>query len=519
MATLKLIRNELFSRVSRQLVGQRSINPGKILKERNDDSGGFLGFVGSALTGLGGFLVSAISFLGFSFGALWSWVTSTTAFIFNFNWNISDEEITRQINNLWSRSAFYIGGTLGNAAGWLACGILPSMAMMSVNPALGRFLLKEVGEEALDELASNIAFTVRGLTQIAVTSGAYYLFKHARKAYKWGANLFNDLINGADAPDVLQGWGETGSEPFTFNQAIEERIEQIPNQYIQNLVEEFYEELIDSCVEAGYAVALNADSFYSAQNESNQGILGTETVVEIKPNRDNDNERLILAGGTQTLKPAIHQALNNYGLVRNRDIGQWVGQPISESSRAKPFRNRLIIQMCAVPFPPFGRARVVTITVPDADRTRIDWDRIRQAVGGANGYTWGRFCATAFLSNGRQMQVYGATEAAAVTRVKALIELSDAELLTLSVSEQQREGAALLNPRLFKEATQVYPRSLTVEARQFTFNQDQGTPSTAGNYVGREYTFPLYEQQKPADFEARINELFTQAGIQAPIIP
>ncbi|TAG73301.1 MAG: hypothetical protein EAZ23_10865 [Oscillatoriales cyanobacterium] len=77
---------------------------------------------------------------------LWSWIVGGVQFIANFNWNISDESIDKQIEGLWDAFGGLLGSAVGRAIGWIGCGLVPAAAIMTFNEALATHLLKEVGE-------------------------------------------------------------------------------------------------------------------------------------------------------------------------------------------------------------------------------------------------------------------------------------------------------------------------------------------------------------------------------------
>jgi hypothetical protein len=101
----------------------------------------------------GNFLISGIvSLISFSFTKLWSWIVSGVQFIYNFDWNISDTAIDKQIEGLWNSFGGILGGAVGRTIGWIGCGLVPAATVFSFNQSMGAYLLKEVGEQAIDEM-------------------------------------------------------------------------------------------------------------------------------------------------------------------------------------------------------------------------------------------------------------------------------------------------------------------------------------------------------------------------------
>lgn len=178
-------------------------------------------------------------------------------------------------------------------------------------------------------------------------------------------------------------------------------------------------------------------------------------------------EEIILSGSEETLKPIISLLVGIYQLIENRDIGDIVGIPVAENIKAEVQAVKLTIFFSPNKEPPFRNKPGTTQLKPycnisDVDIRKLTWDNVKRAAGGANGYNWGRFRATANLSNRRQMQVYGGNEKEAEERLLALNELSKAKILTLTVSEEKKVGRRTAGKLLYKETTRIYPIYFTV---------------------------------------------------------
>jgi hypothetical protein len=83
---------------------------------------------------------------------LWSGIVSGVQFIYNFDWNIGDTAIDKQIEGLWNSFGGIFGGATGRAIGWISCGLVPVASIFTFNQSLGTHLLLEVGEQAIDEM-------------------------------------------------------------------------------------------------------------------------------------------------------------------------------------------------------------------------------------------------------------------------------------------------------------------------------------------------------------------------------
>jgi hypothetical protein len=296
-------------------------------------------------------------------------------------------------------------------------------------------------------------------------------------------------------------------QSWTFAEAVEEKIEEIPNQAIRNFTEEFLEEFFDACVEAGYIVANGIDAWYTQQRLQRDIILGGEEGVEIKPNRASD-ERIVLVGREQLIKPVITQAVANSQLVENRDIGQIMGFPVREHVKKERLKLSIKIVWKSTQKPPWGDADLVDCTIPQVDRSKLDWQLIKTLAGGENGFRTGRFLALANLTNGYQMRVWGATKDAAEDRLKALLYLSEEELLSLNITELTKEGVRAAGQPMEKEDYQIYPAYFTVLNQAKVLNQEQkGVATLTGLYKRRSHQILLWTENKPRSFDEVIAEL------------
>lgn len=247
----------------------------------------------NGFTRFGGFLVGRIisnlsQGLAFSFTALWGFIISTTQFIWNFNWNATDEELDASIKSAFNALGSSLGGALGNALGWLACGALPGAVVMTFNEPLALHVLKEVGEEALDEIAGNLSNLIRQTANSVVRAGFTYIYKNVRSLYRESSMEFRNKLfdSGVTNQETLNKAVADREKPWSFAKATEDAIESIPNEFLKNFTEELFEEFGDACIEAGYVVAGGIDSYLASARQAYGGILGVDRTVEILLNRE-----------------------------------------------------------------------------------------------------------------------------------------------------------------------------------------------------------------------------------------
>ena len=290
---LAIVRNQLESFVTRSTISSvKGIRKFSSSLAPPKKGGAIQKILPGVLKPVGWLAKSAISivtrFFSFSFTALVGVIVSTTQFIWNFNWQISDADIERFQKRMWDQAGVYLGNTVGTTVGWVACGFGSVAGIATFNEALALYVAKEVGEEALDEILGSAAQLIRYASNSLLKSGLLTSYKNVRKwlknpqhpFYKYMKRLFGK---------ALDNWGEEGQQAFTFALAVEERIEKIPDHFTRNFVEEFYESFTESCTEALYVVGASVDSYIAMQKMAqDQGGLGPQRTVEITFDRSLD---------------------------------------------------------------------------------------------------------------------------------------------------------------------------------------------------------------------------------------
>lgn len=514
-SALDITESDLRSREERQRVGLGGIR--RISAPlSNSDEGGGIGGIFRKIFGWAGWLTGGItSLFKFSATGAWGGLVQTTAFLWHFNWNASDEQLDAQLRAVQSQIGTMLGTTLGGSAGYLVCGILPASKMIRFNEALGSRILEEVSEEAFDEFASNLALLSQQAfylaAQAAITAG-YKNIRSLIKGYFADSNspqsVLLQQVFGDNIDNAINAWG-AGNQPWSFAQAFEDKIDSIPNQTLRNFTEEFLEEFLETCVESGYIIANGIDAWYTQQRLQRDVILGREEGVEIKPNREAD-ERIVLVGREQLIKPVITQAVATHQLVENRDVGQIMGESVRNHVKKERLKLSIKIVWKSTQKPPWGNAERVSCTIPQVDRSRLEWDLIKALAGGENGFSTGRFLALANLTGGHELRIYGATASEAEDRLKALLQLSEEELLTLNITELTKEGLRATGQPMEKDSYRVYPAYFTVLNQTKIFNQERkGSATLTGLYKRRHHQILLWTSRKPTSFDATIQELLS----------
>ncbi|MBW4667200.1 MAG: hypothetical protein KME60_07095 [Cyanomargarita calcarea GSE-NOS-MK-12-04C] len=345
MGLADIVAEALESEQVRNIIGTRVLNLADASQENESGGiGGFVSWLWDGAKALAGFLCEKIgSLLNFTISSFWSFLHSTAQFLWNFNWNMSDKQIDEQIRSKWDALGSMLGGTVGNFIGYLGCGAVPGAVILAFNEPLGAYVLANVTEELAEEFIGNLS----ALIKYTFTAGTQALmissYKDARKFIKKNEK-FARAVLGSKVGDLIKAWGTENSKPWSFAQTLEDAVEEIPNTFVRNFVEEFLEEAWEGCIEAGYVVANSVDTFLAGEKFKQQQTpqMGKTKFVEIQPDRSIEDQRIVLAGPQELLKPHIVSTLANYQLMREKDIGT-VHCFEPEKARSRRFKPHVVL--------------------------------------------------------------------------------------------------------------------------------------------------------------------------------
>lgn len=286
--------------------------------EEDDNSGGVIGkivrFVVNGAARLVGFLCGIIfNGLGWAASKIWGVIVSTTSFIWNFDWNKSDEAMNAELEAQWTAFGGVLGGFIGQTAGWLITGAVAGSVMFMFNEALAIHVLKELGEEALEELSTAAVGVMQAASRIvgkAIFNWAYQSLRGAITGRDSDLYMSDSQISALIAEKIARGEinQEQGNQlaeknrkgrdalkaerkPWSFARKWEEYVESIPNEFMKNFVENAFEEFFDAVSEAGYVAAASADAFYAGNRQSQvseRQSQSRQNVLLVQLNRDTD---------------------------------------------------------------------------------------------------------------------------------------------------------------------------------------------------------------------------------------
>lgn len=446
-----------------------------------------------------GFLGGLVKAIGFSATKIWGWVVNGITRLKAFDWNASDAAIQQGIQSQNEALAGVWGGILGQGFGWLA-GIAVGYGVAFLCPVIGgsglaRLVASRTAQEALEELRPGLLNALQQTT--AALAGQFLLntYMGYRRALKNAPRNVLVTLFGAETADFIQNvWGAKGGPNLSFNTQMDEAIEAIDNQALQNFLEEFFEEAWDGFTEAGFIVAQEIDEAWLAARANQQQVLGPERTIEITPDKDAPEEKITLVEVPQKLAlPITQQVITQHRMLYNRDVGAIVGTPYDDWLRARPQLRQLTILFYERDQPPWrlpnGKpCKKAIATIPDVKAT-LSWQEIKTA---ASSFTWGKYYCNAKMSNARQMGVYGATAQEAKQKLLQLAQLSTAEILSISITEQETRPL-----KLRKEPTRMYPAYATLLARRNSLDGEGRVTLDNRTYDENVIRIPLWVPREP----------------------
>lgn len=305
---MTLAVGNLVSRTVRSAVGNGGIRKFTMSAHstQTNNSGGIIGSIFNALTRFGGWLISKVwevasSFVSWSFSGLWGLFCRSVSYIWHFQWNVTDEQLDAQLKAAFDSFGGVLGGAIGKAAGSLIV-LGGSATLFCFNEALAVHVLREVGEEALEEMAESAVPVIQGAMSLAARWAFNQSYKAVRNAlglnpdayYLTDAQLAAEVAAGrmtqeqADknkkGRDTLKG----ENKPWSFASKFEDWIESLPDGFIENFVEEFFEEGIEAITELGYVAFSSIDS-YAANHKMGQAVangINAPVAVQVQLHRN-----------------------------------------------------------------------------------------------------------------------------------------------------------------------------------------------------------------------------------------
>lgn len=479
------LAEDLKSRVERSNYFERLIDIDQYLKELGGgEEGGWVTKIVQTAFGIGKALVNfAVAtyqwiFGEFSFAELWGGIQSWFYEIYYFDWNASDAELKKEIDQNNLNLITQLGSLTAVGTVWFSVIGLSTLAATQF-PVLGGQVALKVIEEGGDEIGGMLKGFLENWAETAIQNNFLKAVLLSRKWKLFGSQPINE-----------------SKKPWIIAEKVDKKIEGIKNKKWQAFWSGFKDQFEESFFEAGYIVATAIDDFYATQDIQSNVQEGPSRLIQVHPDA-NSEEYMLIGGGQNDVVQTAQNYLANSQLIGNRDVGTIVGQPYDEWYRAKPQTRKLTITFKSISKKPFvdenGKyAKQVSYSIPDA-KQGLTWNEVKIA---AKKFTWGKFRCTAKLNNGRQMAVYGSSPNEATTKLHELVSLSTATILTESVTEETN-----VPQERKKKATVMYPAYATMLVRKSTLDTE-GTLTTIDgtNYEQSKIRVDLWVDSKPEWF-------------------
>lgn len=352
---------------------------------------------------------------------VWAWFERKFHDLWSFDWNQTDAELNEKTKAAWEQVKTAAAGLAGRAAGYLVCGALPAVSIAVFNEALGAYLLKKFGEEALTELAYSLGAFLKLVAATMATQFIRFVYKSGRRLIKAAAR--NKAIRGVLEKagvntTAVDEWGEESSKEkdASFASGLRNRIEKLPDSW-EDAAEEFVDEFSDACFEAGYIIAGGVDEFFSLQANAKEVFnpLGYDRIVRFTPDKEVKSEEFILAGKEELIKSEMISIINQSQVIDNREVV--LALPTEEWGRIPVLENGAIeieLEFYRYEQPPYrSKERAANcsrqrIHLYNVDRTKIKYDKLQKDFRNTS-FTTGSLKTSIVWSNGRQTHIYVST--------------------------------------------------------------------------------------------------------------
>lgn len=495
-----------------------------------DNSEGILGIIGKAILNAGGWIFGIGSWAVSGLASLCvSVFIGSINYLINFNWNATDEQLVNELLSSTGMIGSQIAGAIGNFAGFLFFGSIGTLVAYRFNPLLGVKVLWDEGEEALDELCSNVSTITRNIALFLIKAQVIAAFAAIRWVLKtvlanpnsplaaWGTKIF-----GSGFTKAVKNWGEKGSKPWSFSKGTEDFLEWLPD-WLEAPIEELIEEFWDAGQEALYIAAGDIDEYIAEQQIEKTFRNGPFETVEVMPNREDPSLKLVFGGPQELLKPAIVQTLATHQMLEDYDIGLSINglDPLDINYQVVDDEDNIKVtfRFCSNQAPPWGRGKeksnykIGQITVPWVKRSKLDWAILKAAIGGANGFSFGSHQYTAHLQNKNgqligQIIASGSSETEVQSLLYDLSTLTDCKINTIVRGGLIKYGESGLI--LYKDPVKVYPVDVTIINNKKIGRLQKGRKTANATYkTNYSVKIDLYQKEAPTNFNDLIAEIFT----------
>ena len=203
----------------------------------------------------------------------------------------------------------------------------------------------------------------------------------------------------------------------------------------------------------------------------------TEFSVRYSPLGE-DGPTYLFVGSQVQLKGLVSLFQATRQLILEEEIGKIIGEPYERFVMKRPAPCGIQIHWRLTKSPPWepqSLAKKLKLnkkylprpqcTIQNIDISKVTWEKIKEAAGGKNGYTWGRFYAHAQMvefegqaASQWWIRVSAASLKEAEERVEALASLSMSKIATMTRGERSNDKGRRKENAIFRMPdVKVYP--------------------------------------------------------------
>jgi hypothetical protein len=365
-----------------------------------------------------------LRFFPLDFSSLWDIFVEGYFALKYFDWNQTDKELEKEIENNNRAIATAAASTLGTALGWgvvrlanFFSGWLPGRKGAAAATAQGikiPVLSARIGLALAEEGNEEVTMQVRRFLQ--------------QSAYSVAGNMFIKSVLAARKNEWF------GMESITkerdngsISEKIDKKIETLP-KFWQRPAEAAIDAFEDAIIEAGYVISFTIDDHVAAMQYA-QKLSGEERTIDIKPNEKSE-EILSFSGTSEEVKQAVAIALPLHKAIEDRDIGQFVGEPLESYVSPEPLTRSLRLIFYSKPEFPFSRnndgtrTKEATIKIPDA-KAGLNFQELK---AGIPKFQRGNIYVHCKMSNGRAMSIWAVSKQEGKKVLEACAKFSTAKI-------------------------------------------------------------------------------------------
>jgi len=398
-----------------------------------------------------GFLINAGQAIGrmlqFSATQIVQWVLEGVSYLWEFNWDISNEQIDQQIRNMWNAFETRIFGILGRNIGSFAAVGLGGAIAFYMNPLLARLLVTQIADDLFMDLLADMRGLLVQARQSLAVAAFLTTYKNVRglikEAYKNPA--VKALAMGIGIKEeTINAWGDKHVSDWSFAERERKFIDSIDNEQLQNNVEEFIEE-----AKSGFSeTALNMASIWDAMQFQN--VPEQKTTLIYQPDRS-QSEEFYVHGNSEEILSQVINANTVLEVVEGRDIGNYV---VAEDDLPVTKNNGVEIEFVFYntldkPWGKENRKSISTcrLKVPNINLTVFAWEKLEQFFK-PHAFIDGDHTGEVDLDNGRLIVARGASKIECKEMIKKLASFTSASIVgTPRFGEKDGEETLRWQPR------------------------------------------------------------------------